>query len=64
MSLYKTISEIQASLVKLTKELQTEKEQLMRAKGNKKLKKEMKLLYYTNLINLVFKELGYDMQRL
>ncbi len=56
MSLYKTISEIQAGLVKLTKELQTEKEQLMRSKGNKKLKKEMKLLYYTNLINHVFKE--------
>jgi len=56
MSLYKTISEIQAGLVKLTKELQTEKEQLMRSKGNKKLKKEMKLLYYTNLINHIFKE--------
>ncbi len=65
MSIYKTISEIQRSLIKLTNELQVEKEQLMRSTGSKKLKKELKLLYYTNLINHVFKELGYakDIQR-
>jgi hypothetical protein len=57
MSLYKTISEIQAGLVKLTRELQIEKEQLMRASGSKKLKKELKLIYYTDLINHVFKGL-------
>lgn len=55
--IYKTISEIQKSLVKLTNELQAEKELLMRLHGTAKMKREAKLLYYTNLLNHVFKEI-------
>lgn len=58
--IYKTISEIQKKLVRLTNELQNEKELLMRLNGTKKAKREAKLLYYTNLINHVFMELGYE----
>ena len=55
--IYKTISEIQKNLVRLTNELQAEKEALMRLHGTAKMKREAKLLYYTNLINHVFKEI-------
>ena len=58
--IYKTISEIQKNLIRLTNELQNEKELLVRLKGNSKTKREAKLLYYTNLINHVFMELGYE----
>ena len=58
--IYKTISEIQKNLILLTNELQKEKEMLMRLHGTAKMKREAKLLYYTNLINHVFMELGYE----
>lgn len=55
--IYKTISEIQKNLVRLTNELQAEKEALMRLHGTAKMKREAKLLYYTNLINHIFSEI-------
>ena len=55
--IYKTISEIQKNLIRLTNELQAEKEALTRLHGTPKMKREAKLLYYTNLINNIFSEM-------
>ena len=55
--IYKTISEIQKNIIRLTNELQTEKDALMRLHGTAKMKREAKLLYYTNLINHIFSEM-------
>lgn len=60
MSIYKTISEIQANLVRLNSQLQKEKEIIQRSTGTRKEKRVMKMMFYTNLINKVFEDLQYE----
>lgn len=60
MSIYKTISEIQANLVRLNSQLQKEKEIIIRSTGTRKEKRVMKMMFYTNLINKVFEDLKYE----
>lgn len=60
MSIYKTISEIQANLVRLNSQLQKEKEIIQRSTGTRKEKRVLKLMFYTNLLNKVFEDLKYE----
>ncbi len=60
MSIYKTISEIQANLVRLNSQLQKEKEIIIRSTGTRKEKRVMQMMFYTNLINKVFEDLKYE----
>ena len=60
MSIYKTISEIQANLVRPNSQLQKEKENIIRSTGTRKEKRVMQMMFYTNLINKVFEDLKYE----
>jgi len=60
MKIYNTISQIQANMVKLNHNLQREKEIIMRSTGTRREKRILKISYYTNLINKVFEDLGYE----